>query len=207
MKRTNWKPLAGTAAFAVLVGTAILWAALLGAIMKFVMNEGLTRWQLATGSTLLEGWVQRLPRVVSIYFFIYLLIWSFIVAGALIAGTGLAAHALFPGLSVEVWGVVHSLAALMLVYSTAGSRLVSGGLSLSTTAEHYGQVNVVLADRRDEAAEEAVADADARLLSGALADDCLDRRRQLHSACIGQRDQLPQRGIPHAWVKVVELSF
>jgi HAE1 family hydrophobic/amphiphilic exporter-1 len=34
--------------------------------------------------------------------------------------------------------------------------LVSGGLSLSTTAEHYGQLNVVLADRRDEAVEQAV---------------------------------------------------
>jgi HAE1 family hydrophobic/amphiphilic exporter-1 len=42
-------------------------------------------------------------------------------------------------------------------YSTAGSRLVSGGLSLSTTAEHYGQLNVVLADRRDEEAERRVA--------------------------------------------------
>jgi Mn2+/Fe2+ NRAMP family transporter len=97
-------------------GTAILWAALLGAIMKFVMNEGLTRWQLATGSTLLEGWVQRLPGIVSIYFFIYLLLWSFIVAGALIASTGLAAHSLFPGASVKFWGVAHSLAALVLVF-------------------------------------------------------------------------------------------
>jgi HAE1 family hydrophobic/amphiphilic exporter-1 len=43
-------------------------------------------------------------------------------------------------------------------YSVAGSRLVSGGLSLSTDAEHYGQLNVVLADRQDEAAEAAVAD-------------------------------------------------
>ncbi len=43
-------------------------------------------------------------------------------------------------------------------YATAGSRLVSGGLSLSTTAEHYGQLNVVLADRQDEAAELRVAD-------------------------------------------------
>ncbi len=42
-------------------------------------------------------------------------------------------------------------------YSTAGSRLVSGGLSLSTKAEHYGQINVVLEDRRDEGVEEAVA--------------------------------------------------
>jgi HAE1 family hydrophobic/amphiphilic exporter-1 len=45
-----------------------------------------------------------------------------------------------------------------VVYSTAGSRLVSGGMSLSTTAEHYGQLNVVMADRRDAATETAVAD-------------------------------------------------
>ena len=96
-------------------GTTILWAAVLGAIMKYVMNEGLTRWQLTTGTTLLEGWIQRLPKFISIYFFIYLILWSFIVAGALIAGTGLAAHALFPALSVEQWGILHSLLALMLV--------------------------------------------------------------------------------------------
>jgi len=45
-----------------------------------------------------------------------------------------------------------------VAYSSAGSRLVSGGLSLSTTAEHYGQLNIVLADRRDENAEQAVAE-------------------------------------------------
>jgi len=44
-----------------------------------------------------------------------------------------------------------------VAYATAGSRLVSGGLSLSTTAEHYGQLNVVLADRNDEIAEQRVA--------------------------------------------------
>ena len=96
-------------------GTTILWAAVVGAIMKYAMNEGLTRWQLATGSTLLEGWVQRLPKIISLYFFVYLIIWSFIVAGALIAGTGLAAHALYPEISVELWGILHSLLALVLV--------------------------------------------------------------------------------------------
>ena len=96
-------------------GTTILWAAVLGAAMKYVMNEGLTRWQLATGTTLLEGWVQRLPKFISIYFLIYLVLWSFIVAGALIAGTGLAAHALYPEISVARWGIIHSLLALTLV--------------------------------------------------------------------------------------------
>jgi Mn2+/Fe2+ NRAMP family transporter len=96
-------------------GTVLLWAAILGAIVKFALNEGLVRWQLATGSTLLEGWIQRLPRVVPLYFLVYLVLWSFIVAGALIAGTGLAAHALYPGVSVVHWGILHSLLALVLV--------------------------------------------------------------------------------------------
>ena len=96
-------------------GTALLWAVVVGAAMKFALNEGLARWQLATGTTLLEGWVHRLPRFVSIYFLIYLVLWTFVVAGALIAATGLAAHALFPGLSVAQWGMLHSLLALLLV--------------------------------------------------------------------------------------------
>lgn len=97
-------------------GTAILWAALVGAIIKYAINENLARWQLVTGETLLEGWIQKLPRFVSIYFFIYLLLWSFIVAGALIAATGLAAHAIFPFLSVESWGILHSLLAVVMVW-------------------------------------------------------------------------------------------
>jgi HAE1 family hydrophobic/amphiphilic exporter-1 len=43
-------------------------------------------------------------------------------------------------------------------YSTVGSRLVSGGLSLNSKAENLGQLNVVLADRADRAAEEATAE-------------------------------------------------
>jgi Mn2+/Fe2+ NRAMP family transporter len=98
-------------------GTALLWAAVLGAMMKYVMNEGLARWQLATGTTLLEGWVNRLPVFFSLYFFIYLLLWTFIVAAALIAACGLAANAVVPSLSVEAWGIIHSLLALVLVMS------------------------------------------------------------------------------------------
>lgn len=96
-------------------GTAVLWAAIVGAVLKFALNEGLARWQLATGTTLLEGWVRRLPRFWSIYFFVYLLLWSFIVSGALMAATGLAAHALVPAVSVEAAGVVHALLAAVLV--------------------------------------------------------------------------------------------
>ncbi len=96
-------------------GMAILWAAVVGAVLKFALNEGLARWQLATGTTLLEGWVRRLPRFWSVYFFIYLLLWSFIVAGALISATGLAVHAMVPAISVEAGGAMQSLIAAGLV--------------------------------------------------------------------------------------------
>ncbi|MGD8853849.1 MAG: Nramp family divalent metal transporter, partial [Gammaproteobacteria bacterium] len=96
-------------------GSAVLWAAVLGALLKFTLNEGLARWQLATGTTLLEGWVRRLPRFWSAYFFLYLVFWSFIVAGALMAATGLALHALLPAVSVEAAGALQSIVAAALV--------------------------------------------------------------------------------------------
>ena len=40
-------------------------------------------------------------------------------------------------------------------YSTVGSRLVAGGMSLNTKAENLGQLNVVMKDRGDDAAEDA----------------------------------------------------
>lgn len=96
-------------------GTAILWAAVIGALVKFALNEGIGRWQLATGQTLLEGWADKLGRWVSIVFAGYLLIWSFIVAGALIAACGLAANSVFPQISLATWGILHSILAVVLV--------------------------------------------------------------------------------------------
>ena len=97
-------------------GTTILWAAVIGAIIKYIINENLARWQLVTGTTLLEGWINKLPRFVSIYFLLYLFLWSFMVSGALISASGLAAHAIIPSISVETWGIVHSIIAAIIVW-------------------------------------------------------------------------------------------
>ena len=97
-------------------GAVILWAVILGAILKYVLNEGIARWQLSTQTTILEGWISRLPKFVSIYFIFYLCIWAFVVAGALIAACGIAANAIFPEFSIQVWGVIHSIFGAILVY-------------------------------------------------------------------------------------------
>lgn len=96
-------------------GTVILWSAIVGAVMKFALNEGIARWQLATGTTMIEGWSSNLPRLVSYYFLVYLLLWSLVVAAALISACGLAGHAIVPQLSVNAWGMIHSVVGVVLV--------------------------------------------------------------------------------------------
>jgi Mn2+/Fe2+ NRAMP family transporter len=41
-------------------GLALVWAALGGAAVKLFLAEGIARWQMATGTTILEGWTGRL---------------------------------------------------------------------------------------------------------------------------------------------------
>jgi len=102
------------------VGLALVGVPILGAILKLVLNEGLARYQLVTGRTLIEGWNEEVGAWVKPVFLIYLVIWSFIVAGALMNACGVAAHAFFP-LSEEVrtskaiWGIIQSVAALLLL--------------------------------------------------------------------------------------------
>jgi Mn2+/Fe2+ NRAMP family transporter len=101
-------------------GLAILWAAVFGSFMKWTLNEGIARWQMATGTTLLEGWVTRLGRWIQWVFLVYFILWSFFVGGALVTACGVAASAIFPlgdpVVSKNTWSVVHSLAGLTLVW-------------------------------------------------------------------------------------------
>lgn len=95
---------------------ALLWVIVVGAALKFVLNEGIARWQLATGTTFLEGWFRRLGRPVQVYFTVYLVVWGFLVAAGLMSACGVAAHALVPALPIPVAAILHALAALLLVW-------------------------------------------------------------------------------------------
>ena len=102
------------------LGTAVLWAVLIGAGLKYVLNEGLTRWQLATRTTLLEGCVTHLGRWCQWLFLGYLVVWSYLVAMALMSACGVVAHAMVPIFESPtggkvVYGIAHSLIAVILV--------------------------------------------------------------------------------------------
>jgi Mn2+/Fe2+ NRAMP family transporter len=103
-----------------MLGTTVLWAAVVAAILKFVVTEGLARWQLATGDTLLEGVAHRLGRAVIALFLLYLLLWSFFVGSAQMSANGATLHAIFPVFTDArhgkiAFGVASSLVGLALV--------------------------------------------------------------------------------------------
>ena len=107
-------------------GLSILWVAAVGGFLKWTLNEGIARWQMATQTTLLEGWVTRLGGWIQWVFMIYFFLWTLMVGGALVNACGVAAAGLVPlgdpNTSKIIWGVFHSLAGLLLVW-VGGFRL------------------------------------------------------------------------------------
>ena len=103
------------------LGLAVLWAVAVGAACKFVLNEGLARWQLATGQTLLDGAINRLGPLVTIGFLAYLLPFAFFVGAALISACGVTLHAIAPIFEDSthgrlVFGAAHSAAGLAIAW-------------------------------------------------------------------------------------------
>jgi Mn2+/Fe2+ NRAMP family transporter len=98
-------------------GVVLLWAIVAGAFFKFVLSEGIARWQLATGKTALEGWADHLPAWVKYYFGAYLVLWTVAVSAALTNATGLGISNLTNGAISQSWGAVgHSLIGFAFVW-------------------------------------------------------------------------------------------
>src|SRR5688572_6899245 len=87
-------------------GPALLWGVLLGAVLKGILGEGIARWQIHSGTTLLHGIHRHLPRWVLFLFAAYLLVWTVGVAAALANGCGLAIENLSAGAIAKTWGAV-----------------------------------------------------------------------------------------------------
>lgn len=102
------------------IGVALLWAAVVGGVLKWFLNEGVARWQMATNTTLLEGWITQLGGWIKWVFIIYLVAWTFFTGGALITACGVAGSGLIPlfdnpDLSKIVWGIFHAILGCALV--------------------------------------------------------------------------------------------
>jgi Mn2+/Fe2+ NRAMP family transporter len=97
-------------------GLTLVWALAAGVLLKFAITEGAARWQLATGTTLVEGWRHHLPPALLIGFFGYFTVWSYVVSSALVAASALVPAAIFPRVPLAAWGFIHAVAAFTLIY-------------------------------------------------------------------------------------------
>ena len=75
---------------------------------------------MATGTTLLEGWVNRLGAWIRWVFLAYLLLFSLVTGGMLSSACGVAGTGLAPlgeaSQSRLIWGAIHSMTALVLIW-------------------------------------------------------------------------------------------
>ena len=115
------------------LGLAILWAVVVGSIFKLGLTEGLARWQLVTGLSLLEGLAQKLGKIFVWLFLPYLFLWTFFVGSALMSACGATLHAMFPIFEDAteakiVFGILSSLAGLAMVL-LGGFRAIIRGVA------------------------------------------------------------------------------
>ncbi|MDJ0337333.1 Nramp family divalent metal transporter [Cryobacterium sp. PH31-O1] len=96
-------------------GYALLWAVILGVILKIVLVEGAGRYTLATGKTIFEGW-RSLGKWTTWYFGPYIMLWGFVYGATAMSSAALPLAALFPALPLPVWAVVMGLAGLTMVW-------------------------------------------------------------------------------------------
>ncbi|WP_407560801.1 Nramp family divalent metal transporter [Streptomyces sp. 184] len=97
-------------------GYTLLWAAVIGCVVKVALAEAVGRWHLATGRTLFEGW-RTLGTWTSVYFAIYVVIWGFVYGATAMSSSALPLVALFPdGPNLKTWGILTGLTGLVFVW-------------------------------------------------------------------------------------------
>ncbi|MFJ3666081.1 Nramp family divalent metal transporter [Streptomyces sp. NPDC090106] len=97
-------------------GYTLLWAAVLGCLVKISLAEAAGRWHLSTGRTLFDGWA-GLGRWTWYFFGIYAVVWGFVYGAAAMSSSALPLQALFPDvMDLEWWAIACGLTGLVFVW-------------------------------------------------------------------------------------------
>ncbi|MEU1874584.1 Mn2+/Fe2+ NRAMP family transporter [Streptomyces ambofaciens] len=97
-------------------GYTLLWAAVIGCLVKISLAEACGRWHLATGRTLFDGWAS-IGSWTTWFFAIYAVIWGFVYGAAAMSSSALPLQALFPDvMGLEWWGIACGLVGLVFVW-------------------------------------------------------------------------------------------
>ncbi|MFG3407281.1 Nramp family divalent metal transporter [Streptomyces sp. NPDC048142] len=97
-------------------GYTLMWAAVIGCLVKITLAEAAGRWHLATGRTLFDGW-RSLGPWTTVYFAIYVVIWGFIYGATAMSSSALPIVALYPdGPGLKFWAIATGLTGLAFVW-------------------------------------------------------------------------------------------
>ncbi|MDO9358632.1 MAG: Nramp family divalent metal transporter [Polaromonas sp.] len=96
-------------------GYGLLWAVVLGVILKIILVEGAGRYTLATGKTIFEGW-RSLGKWTTWYFGPYIMIWGFVYGATAMSSAALPLAALFPAIDLKIWAVLMGVAGFVMVW-------------------------------------------------------------------------------------------
>jgi Mn2+/Fe2+ NRAMP family transporter len=103
-------------------GHVLLWAAILGTVLKIALAEGVGRFTLTSGRTMFEGWSDlpgpRFGRVnwAGGYFGLYVVVWGFVYGAAAMTASALPLTALFPVMDLKSWGMAMGVLGLGLTF-------------------------------------------------------------------------------------------
>lgn len=97
-------------------GMMLGWAIILGSIIKYFLTEGVGRWHLATGKTILQGW-HSLGKWATGYFGVYAIIWGILYGAAAGSTSALMMRSMFPIMPLWAWAIVHLLAGFALIWT------------------------------------------------------------------------------------------
>lgn len=96
-------------------GYTLLWAVIVGTVMKIVLVEGAGRYSLASDRTIFQGW-RSLGPWTSWYFGPYILIWGFVYGATAMSSSALPLAALFPVLPLWAWAILMGLIGFGIVW-------------------------------------------------------------------------------------------
>ncbi|MFJ7075063.1 Nramp family divalent metal transporter [Streptomyces sp. NPDC098781] len=97
-------------------GYTLLWAAIIGCLVKISLAEAAGRWHLSTGRTLFDGWAS-LGRWTTYFFVVYVVIWGFVYGAAAMSSSALPLQALFPDvMDLKWWAIACGLVGLVFVW-------------------------------------------------------------------------------------------
>ena len=97
-------------------GYTLLWAAVIGCLVKISLAEATGRWHLATGRTIFEGW-RSLGPWTTVYFAVYVVVWGFVYGATAMSSSALPVVALWPdGPGLRTWAIVTGVLGLLFVW-------------------------------------------------------------------------------------------